>query len=161
MLVRDQPPHQKVFGGPFTNWRSSPIIRLANSSPFSELRLALGLHSWYAKEAKMPGGTTSSALPAIGDRLSSGIKMLRIQRLANREVVLVLIGRLDVEHIAELDRLIRAEASGLHLSLDLKDMTLAGQEGIDFLAQCEDNGIALMNCAPYVREWITRQRNGS
>ena len=44
--------------------------------------------------------------------------------------------------------------------LDLKDMTLTGQEGIDFLTRCEASNIALVNCDPYVREWITRQQSG-
>ena len=44
--------------------------------------------------------------------------------------------------------------------LDLKDMTLTGQDGVVFLAQCEADGIGLANCDPYVREWITIQNNG-
>ncbi len=91
--------------------------------------------------------------------MPGGIKMLRIHRLANGEVVFTLSGRLDQEHIAEVDALVKSE-TGRPIFLDLKDVTLAGQEGVDFLAQCEAAGIAVVNCAPYVREWITRQRNG-
>ncbi len=76
-------------------------------------------------------------------------------------MVITLSGRMDKESIAELDTLIRAEASGRPIVLDLKDMTLTGQDGINFLAQCEAAGIALVNCDPYVREWITRQNSGS
>jgi hypothetical protein len=36
-------------------------------------------------------------------------------------------------------------------------MTLTGQDGIVFLARCEAAGIALVNCDPYIREWIARQ----
>jgi hypothetical protein len=86
--------------------------------------------------------------------------LFRIHRKANGEVVITLSGRMDKEGIAELETLIRAEASGRHIVLDLKDMTLTGQDGIDFLAQCEAADIALVNCAPYVRDWITRQRTG-
>jgi hypothetical protein len=42
--------------------------------------------------------------------------------------------------------------------MDLKDLTLAGQDAINFLGRCEAAGITLMNCAGYVREWITRLR---
>jgi hypothetical protein len=70
----------------------------------------------------------------------------------------MLSGRLDTENIGELETLLRAETSGRNIFLDLKNMTLSGQEGIDFLAQCEAGGIGLLNCAPYVREWINRQR---
>jgi hypothetical protein len=44
--------------------------------------------------------------------------------------------------------------------LDLKDVILVGQDGVTFLAECEGAGIALANCPPYVREWITRERSG-
>ena len=86
--------------------------------------------------------------------------MLRIQRSSNGQVVFALSGRIDEEHIAELETLIRSEANGRRIVLDLKDLTLAGQEAISFLERCEADGIALMNCAVYVREWITRQRHG-
>jgi anti-anti-sigma regulatory factor len=87
--------------------------------------------------------------------------MLRIQRSANTEVVFALSGRMDQEDVAELETLIRSEADGRHIVLDLKDLTLAGRDGIGFLERCEANGITLNNCAGYVREWITRQRRGS
>jgi hypothetical protein len=87
--------------------------------------------------------------------------MLRIHRNANGDVVFTVSGRIDKEHIAELEALIGAEGKDRRIILDLKDMTLTGQDGINFLAQCEAAGIALMNCDPYVREWIARQVAGS
>ena len=83
--------------------------------------------------------------------------MLRIHRKANGDVVFTLSGRIDKENIAELEALIGAEGKDRRIVLDLKDMTLTGQDGIVFLARCEAAGIALVNCDPYVREWITRQ----
>ena len=85
--------------------------------------------------------------------------MLRIHRTANGDVVFTLSGQIDKEHIAELETLIAAEGKDRRIILDLKDMTLTGQDGIVFLAQCEAADIALVNCDPYVREWITRQNN--
>ena len=86
--------------------------------------------------------------------------MLRIQRSANGEVVFKLSGRLDNEHIAELEALIGAEPKGRPIVLDLQDMTLTGEDGISFLARCEAANITLANCDPYVREWIARRVNG-
>lgn len=83
--------------------------------------------------------------------------MLRIYRTANGDVVFTLSGRIDEENIAELKALIAAEGKDRRIILDLKDMTLTGQDGINFLAKCEADGIALVNCDPYVREWITGQ----
>jgi hypothetical protein len=85
--------------------------------------------------------------------------MLRIHRTANRGVVFTLSGRIGKENLAELEALIGAEGRDRRIVLDLKDMTLTGQDGIDFLAQCEAADIALVNCDPYVRKWITRQKN--
>jgi anti-anti-sigma regulatory factor len=87
--------------------------------------------------------------------------MLRIQRSGNGEVVFTLSGRMDEEAISELERLIRSEVDGRGIVLDLKDLTLVGRDAINSLERWEADGITLKNCAGYVCEWITRQRNGS
>jgi anti-anti-sigma regulatory factor len=86
--------------------------------------------------------------------------MLRIQRTANGDVVFTVSGRIDEENVAELEALVGAEGKDRRIVLDLKDMTLTGQDGIVFLMRCEASGIALVNCDPYVREWIQRERGG-
>jgi anti-anti-sigma regulatory factor len=93
--------------------------------------------------------------------IQQGTELLRIQRKANGDVVFTVSGRIDKENIAELEALIGAEGKDRRIVLDLKDMTLTGQDGINFLAQCEAAGVALVNCDPYVREWITGQISGS
>jgi len=87
--------------------------------------------------------------------------MLRIQRSANGQVVFTLSGQMDEKDITELETLVRSEANGHHVVLDLKDLTLVGRDAISFIERCEADGITLKNCAGYVREWITRQRRGS
>jgi anti-anti-sigma regulatory factor len=87
--------------------------------------------------------------------------MLRIRRSANGQVVFRLSGRMDREDIAELETLIGSEGNENAIVLDLRDVTLVGQDAITFLDRCEANGITLKNCARYIREWITRQRAGS
>lgn len=87
--------------------------------------------------------------------------MLRIQRKANGEVVFSLSGRMHAENISELQTLIEAEGKDRRIILDLEDMTLTGQDGVNFLAECEVADISLVNCDPYVREWITRYRAGT
>jgi hypothetical protein len=87
--------------------------------------------------------------------------MLRIRRSATKQVVFKLSGRMDREDIAELETLISSEGNGNAIALDLKDVTLAGQDAITFLKRCEADGITLKNCARYIREWITRQKGGS
>ena len=87
--------------------------------------------------------------------------MLRVRRSSNGEVHLALSGRIGSEHVTELESLIRAEGSGQRIVIDLKDVTLAGEGGIIFLARCEAENITLVNCPPYIRGWITRQNSGS
>jgi hypothetical protein len=86
--------------------------------------------------------------------------MLKIRRSANGQVVFALSGRMAQDDIAELEALISSEARGRPIELDLKDVTLVGQDAINFLERCEADGITLNNCPAYVREWITRQRRG-
>jgi anti-anti-sigma regulatory factor len=86
--------------------------------------------------------------------------MFRIRRSENGEVIFTTSGRLDAEHIAELETLIAAETRGRRIILDLKDMTLTGQDGVDFFTRCEAAGITLVNCDPYVREWIAGEGCG-
>lgn len=88
--------------------------------------------------------------------------MLKIERsLEGQVVVFAISGRLDKEHIAELEKLISVETEGDRIVLDLKDVILAGQDAVGFLDRCETGGIMLLHCAGYIREWITRQRGSS
>ena len=84
--------------------------------------------------------------------------MLRIQRAANGDVVFTLSGRMDAENLAELEALLGSEAKGRPIVLDLKDLTLVDRDAVSFLERCESDGIRLINCPPYIREWIARER---
>jgi hypothetical protein len=59
---------------------------------------------------------------------------------------------MDGEAIAQLEALIRSEAAGSRIVLDLKDLTLVCQDAISFLERCEADNIILKNCAGYIRE---------
>jgi hypothetical protein len=87
--------------------------------------------------------------------------MLKVQRSANGQVVFTLCGRMVAENVAELETLIRSEAKGRDIVLDLKDLTLVNRDAVSFLERCESDSIKLKNCPAYIREWITRQRRGS
>ena len=84
--------------------------------------------------------------------------MLRITRAANGEVVIKLSGRMDAENIGDLETLVREEAGGRRIVLDLTDLTLVDQDAVSFLERCEADNITLKNCPAYIREWITRER---
>jgi hypothetical protein len=46
----------------------------------------------------------------------------------------------------------------VRILLDLAEVTLVDVEVVRFLSECEDGGIVLVHCPPYVREWILRER---
>ena len=80
-----------------------------------------------------------------------------IQRSAKEDIVtFTLSGRIKAEEVAELQRLFEVEGQDHRIVLDLKEVKLADQDAVRFLAGCEANGTQLENCPAYVREWIVR-----
>jgi hypothetical protein len=80
--------------------------------------------------------------------------MLRIQRSSSPGVILSLSGRIEIEDVAELQRLLSLEDAGQGIALDLRDITLVDRDAVKFLARCEADSIKLENCPAYIREWI-------
>ena len=84
--------------------------------------------------------------------------MLRIERSVRGDlVVFVVSGRIGVENISELQRIVDAEA-GQRKALNLKDVSLVDRHAVGFLARCEAAGTALEHCPIYLREWVVRER---
>jgi len=84
--------------------------------------------------------------------------MLKIQRSSNDGVVFTLIGRIELEHVGELQRLLGQEGVGRCLALNLQDVTLVDREAVKFLARCEADRIRLEDCPAYIRVWIDREK---
>ena len=84
--------------------------------------------------------------------------MLRITRAANGEVVIKLSGRMGAENLGDLEKVIKAEADGRRIILDLKDLNLVDQDAVNFLRRSEADSIQLKNCPAYIREWIRGER---
>jgi hypothetical protein len=83
---------------------------------------------------------------------------LRIERSARqRFTVFTLIGRMEVEHVAELKELFDHDYR--KIILDLGDVRLADRGAVRFLRHCEAVGMKLENCPAYVREWIGREKD--
>jgi anti-anti-sigma regulatory factor len=81
--------------------------------------------------------------------------MLKIRRNANGNVVFTVVGRLERDNVGELLQLLAVEPPGRSIVLDLKDLVLVDREAVGFLCRCEGRGIALRNCPPYIRVWMT------
>jgi len=67
-----------------------------------------------------------------------------------------LIGRMRAEHLPELEKQIRESES--KIALDLEDLNLVDVEAVRFLGSCEAAGVTLLNCSPYIRDWIGKER---
>jgi hypothetical protein len=85
--------------------------------------------------------------------------MLRIQRSSDGAVVFSLSGRIEAPDILELERLLNLEAAGQRTALDLLEITLVDRDAVPFLARCQADGIQLVNCPPFIREWIDTERS--
>lgn len=84
---------------------------------------------------------------------------LRIEKAAdNHKTVIQLSGRLQSEHLDELKMQVDVEQSPV--ALDLDGVTLVDIEVVRFLNDCEKNGIQILHCRPYIREWMSREHAG-
>ena len=68
-----------------------------------------------------------------------------------------LIGRMQAEHLPELEKQIRESES--KIVLDLEELNLVDVEAIRFLGTCEAQGVKLLNCSPYIHDWIGKERD--
>ena len=68
-----------------------------------------------------------------------------------------LIGRMRAEHLPELEQQIRESES--KIVLDLEEVNLVDVEAVRFLGSCEVEGVTLLNCSPYIRDWIGKERD--
>ena len=81
---------------------------------------------------------------------------LRIERKSRDGItVLKLIGQIRSGDLEEL----RAQLNGGDVRvLDLDELTLVDAAVVRFLGAYEGSGIEFLNCAPYIREWIRREK---
>ena len=88
------------------------------------------------------------------------LQMLKIQRsMKARNVRFALSGRIESEHLAELQRLIDEDSQRGSITLDLREVRLVDREAVELLARYEANGVRLRNCPAYLREWIATAEN--
>ena len=83
--------------------------------------------------------------------------MFRIEKAAGGCVTrLRLSGRIQSDQVAS----IRSEMDDDCTSkiLELSEVTLVDLGVVQFLINCEDAGVQLLQCPAYVREWMLRER---
>jgi hypothetical protein len=67
-----------------------------------------------------------------------------------------LIGHFQSEHVEELKK--QLQDNGPRLVLDLKDVTIVDVEVVRLLGACELEGMKILDCPNYIREWILREQ---
>jgi hypothetical protein len=82
---------------------------------------------------------------------------LKIRPVAGkRERRICLSGQLRSEHLDQLKS--EVESGGPSVTLDLEELDLVDIEGVRFLNACESAGASVLNCSPYIREWMLQER---
>ncbi len=85
---------------------------------------------------------------------------LKIERISGkRRTRIRLSGAFRSEHLDQMKAEI--ERGGPRIALDLEEVDLVDVEGVRFLNACEAEGISVLHCSPYIREWMFRERGGA
>ena len=83
---------------------------------------------------------------------------LKIEKtLVEHGTTIKLIGRIRAEDVSELKAQISASVP--KVVLELGEVSLVDVDAVRFLGNCESEGIQLLNCSAYIREWIVRERH--
>jgi hypothetical protein len=83
--------------------------------------------------------------------------MLRIETECGGQCTVVrLIGRIRLEHLPELTVQLARQSSA---AMDLAEVMLVDVDVVRFLGAAENRGIQLRHCPPFIREWITREKD--
>ena len=83
---------------------------------------------------------------------------LKIERtFGGRNTRIRLSGQLRSEHLGQVKS--EVGRAGQPVALDLEEVDLVDIDGVRFLNECEAAGIPVLQCSPYVREWMQRERN--
>ena len=75
-------------------------------------------------------------------------------------IVLRVSGRIVQAYVEELWVLMEKENITKGLAIDLTEVTVVSLEAVRALTTVEASGIELRNCPAYIREWISRVREG-
>jgi hypothetical protein len=82
--------------------------------------------------------------------------MLKIETLSiGDQMILKVIGRLQSESLPELAAQMDVYRATI---LDMDEVTLVDVEVVRFLIKVESSGGQLRNCPPYIREWMSCER---
>ena len=85
---------------------------------------------------------------------------LKIERISDkRRTRIRLSGGFRVEHIDQVNAEIERCDPGV--ALDLEEVDQVDVDAVRFLNACQSQGIRMLHCSPYIREWMLQERGHS
>jgi hypothetical protein len=83
---------------------------------------------------------------------------LKIERISSKDGTRIrMSGELRSD---QLDQVKAEIERGATIALDLEEVDLVDVESVRFLCARESEGISVLHCSPYIREWMLRERAG-
>ena len=82
---------------------------------------------------------------------------LKIEPISRKSTTRIrLSGEFRVEGVTE----VKAEMArcGGRVALDLEELDLVDVEAVRFLNACKAEGIRILHCSPFIRQWMFRER---
>ena len=76
---------------------------------------------------------------------------------SGQRITLRLSGRIRSADVEVIKEELKGEAE--EIVLDLEEVTLVDLDVVRFLGACEAEGVELVNCSPYICDWVIRERN--
>jgi hypothetical protein len=73
--------------------------------------------------------------------------------VSGKHVAFAFSGELTEKELPEITAMIEREDPG-PIVFDLRDLTMASREGVEYLRLASGDGAELVNCPPYVCRWI-------
>jgi hypothetical protein len=142
---------------------TSLILGLRHQARHPERRLATfrevsreSSRPWpMANRQAMTSGRHSICRSCGNDRNTPMLKITRATQTGGTRVTVS--GRIGAPQLPELRRFLEGEKAG-HVWLDLTEVSIVDLETVQFLLRCEGQGVELVGCPAYIREWMVRER---
>lgn len=84
---------------------------------------------------------------------------LKIKRICEKDGTRIcLSGELRCAHLVDLHA--ELEDAGQPVTLDLDEVAVVDIDGVRLLNECRAKGIQVVNCSPYIREWMLQEKRG-
>jgi hypothetical protein len=150
----------RFIGGPLLDTtKTARIRRLGANSTTAHAAARLEKTFYWNHKTETSGHRTCSS-PWLAS-VSAGMSLFTMLRIHKgpegpAHITFSLSGRIQSEHVAELEALLESERR--KVVLDLREVTLVSSDVVRFLGACESRGTELRNCPAYVRRWIARER---